>query len=85
VRLDRDLSKLHRANEVYLRNSDMTEVERNHRLVEVYVLAEAEWLKGQSIVEKALKDRGLEVHAFVFDKNYMSCVILDEVSSKDTT
>lgn len=40
--------------------------------------AEVEWLRSQPTVAKAMADRGLEVHAFVFDKEKEACVRLVE-------
>jgi carbonic anhydrase len=77
---DRDLSMLHAANETYILDHDksMVEEERNRHLTELFTLAEAEWLKKQSIVIKAMQERDLKVHAFVFDKKANMCVRLVE-------
>lgn len=75
---NRDLSKLHAANEAALKSS-MTEADKNRHLVEVYILAEAEWLRKQPVVQKAMKERSLKVHAIVFDKATASAVQLLEV------
>jgi carbonic anhydrase len=40
------------------------------------VLAEVDWLKRQEKVKKAMKDRGLQIHAFVFDRLTERCVRL---------
>jgi len=74
----RDLSTLHKANEAYLNEADkgMDAEERSCRLVEVYVLAEGEWLKKLPSVAKAMKERGLQVHTFVFDKQKNASVTL---------
>jgi carbonic anhydrase len=42
--------------------------DRDRILEEVYVLAETEWLRNQPSVKKAMSERGLQVHAFVYDK-----------------
>lgn len=47
----------------------------------MYVQAEADWLRNQPTVAKAIKERGLEVHAFVFDKEKEACVKLVAESS----
>ncbi|KAI9731112.1 MAG: hypothetical protein M1818_007970 [Claussenomyces sp. TS43310] len=74
----KDLSTLHAANESVLESS-MSETEKDRHLIEVYILAEAEWLKKQPIVQKAMQERGLKVHAFVFDKGTNACARLVEV------
>jgi len=77
----KDLKKLHVANEEYLGpHADMEEEDRDRHLVEVYVLAEAEWIKKQPVVAKAIQERGLQVHAFVFDKHSAASVRLVEIS-----
>jgi len=73
----KDLRKLSAANEEYLHGA-MEAEDRDRHLVEVYVLAEAEWLKKQPTVAKAIQERGLQVHAFVFDKRRLACVRLVE-------
>lgn len=40
--------------------------------------AEVEWLREQPTVAKAIADRGLKVHAFVFDKEKEASVRLVE-------
>lgn len=40
--------------------------------------AEVQWLREQPTVAKAIADRGLKVHAFVFDKEKEACVRLVE-------
>lgn len=40
--------------------------------------AEVEWLRSQPTVAKAIAERGLLVHAFVFDKEKEACVRLVE-------
>jgi carbonic anhydrase len=49
-----------------------------HRLEEVYVLAEVDWLKRQPNVKKAIQDRGMQIHAFVYDKEEDKSVRLIE-------
>lgn len=57
------------------------EYSRCHRIEEVYVLAEVDWLKRQPNVKRAMKEWGLQVHAFVFDKERGTCVRLVERKS----
>ena len=61
-----DFSKLRKANESFL--ASKPEETRDRQLVEIYVLAEVDWLKTQPTVKKAIEERGLQIHAFVFDK-----------------
>lgn len=72
----RDLSKLRKANESFL--SSKPEETRDRHLVEIYVLAEANWLKTQSTVMRAIEERGLQIHSFVFDKEKEKTVRLVE-------
>lgn len=51
---------------------------RHRKLEEVYVLAEVGWLRKQESVKKAIEERGLQVHGFVFDKESGGCVRLVE-------
>jgi carbonic anhydrase len=78
----RDLNILHAANDAYLDGDDFSvgKVHRDRHLEEVYVLAECEWLREQPTVKLAIEERGLKVHGFVFDKNKMACVKLEEKS-----
>lgn len=76
-----DLSKLRKANESFL--SALAPEERDRHLVEIYVLAEANWLRTQPTVAKAIADRGLKIHSFVFDKEKEKTVQLVEEESKD--
>ncbi len=55
---------------------------RHRRLEEVYVLAEVGWLKRQPNVQKAIQERGLQIHAFVYDKVTNTCVRLVEGKSE---
>jgi carbonic anhydrase len=55
-----------------------SEKSREQRLEETYVLEEADWLRSQTNVNKAIQDRGLKIHAFVYDKNKNSCARLVE-------
>ncbi|OBT90925.1 hypothetical protein VE02_00248 [Pseudogymnoascus sp. 03VT05] len=71
-----DLSRLRAANDALL--PDMETVKRDRHLAEVYVQAEVEWVRSQPTVAKAIADRGLKVHAFVFDKEEEACVRLVE-------
>jgi carbonic anhydrase len=47
-------------------------------LAEVSVLAEIAWLKEQANVKAAIEERGVQIHAFVFDKVEGRCVQLIE-------
>jgi carbonic anhydrase len=51
---------------------------RHRKLEEVYVLAEVGWLRRQEIVRKAIEERGLQIHPFVYDKDTNQCVKLVE-------
>ncbi len=81
----KDLSTLRAANDSFLTSVDP--VTRDHHLVEVYVLAEVNWLKTHPVVKKAIEERGLKVHAFVFDKEKEATMQLiegDRPESKET-
>jgi carbonic anhydrase len=79
---NRDVAKLHDVNERHLSLTDesMDERSKNHRLEEVYVLAEVDWLKRQPNVKEAIRDRGLQIHAFVYQKENNKCVRLVETA-----
>lgn len=77
-----DLSKLRKANESFL--SSKPEETRDRHLVEIYVLAEANWLKTQPTVKKAIEERGLQIHSFVFDKEKEKTVRLVEEEEEKT-
>ncbi|KFY09094.1 hypothetical protein V492_05625, partial [Pseudogymnoascus sp. VKM F-4246] len=70
-----DLSRLRAANDAL---PDLEPANRDRHLAEVYVQAETEWLRSQPTVAKAIADRGLQVHAFVFDKEKEASVRLVE-------
>lgn len=76
----RDITTLHTLDEEHLRRHEgMTDRHKiEHRLEEIYVLAEVEWLTRQGIVRSAIQDRGLQIHAFVFDKDKKQCSRLIE-------
>lgn len=76
----RDITRLHRTNAEYLskRNDPPNAQDRDRILEELYVLAEAEWLRSQPNVQKAVSERGLQIHAFVYDKIQNQCVRLVE-------
>jgi carbonic anhydrase len=57
---------------------DTSDRERDRILEEIYVLAETEWIRKQPNVKKAMAERGLQVHAFVYDKIRNRCVRLVE-------
>lgn len=77
MRIPRDLSTLHAANDAYL-NGNVGNEQRDAHLEEVYILAECEWLRTQPTVIKAIQERGLKINGFVFDKSKSSCVRLVE-------
>jgi carbonic anhydrase len=70
-------------NAEYLSNTTdpPNEQDRDRILEEVYVLAETEWLRNQPNVTKAITERGLQIHAFVYDKTQNRCVRLVESES----
>jgi carbonic anhydrase len=51
--------------------------DRDRRLVELNVLAEVRWVMQQPSVMKAVRERGMEVHGFVYDLVQRSCVKLE--------
>jgi len=81
--LRRDITTLHTLDEAYLRADEgMTDVPKiEHRLEEIYVLAEVDWLYEQPNVQKAIRERGLQIHALVYDKNKKLCSRLIETLS----
>lgn len=76
----RDITKLHKLNDKYLGEfkGKFDERSREHRLEEVYTLAETDWLRRQPNVMAAIQERGLQVHAFVYDREKNACVKLVE-------
>jgi carbonic anhydrase len=58
--------------------SDINAYCRHRKLEEVYVLAEAGWLRRQENVKRAIEERGLKIHPFVYDKETNQCVELVE-------
>jgi carbonic anhydrase len=78
--LNRDVTKLHAHNERHLSivNIDIEDTERDKKLEEVHVLTQTDWLRKQPNVLKAIKERGLQIHAFVYDKEKNECVRLVE-------
>jgi carbonic anhydrase len=58
--------------------SSLDEDCRHRRLEEVYVLAEVGWLKREPHVKKAIEERGLQIHPFVYDKDKNTCFRLVE-------
>ena len=83
----RDVTKIHSISERHLSISDgaLDERSKDRRLEEVYVLAEVDWLKKQPNVKKAIEERGLAVHAFVYDKEMNGWVMLMEVEEEKVT
>ncbi|KAL2073918.1 hypothetical protein VTL71DRAFT_11244 [Oculimacula yallundae] len=80
----KNITKLHHMNEDYFEKveSGLDDYCRHRRLEEVYVLAEVGWLKRQEHVMAAMKERGLQVHGFVYDKERKGCVRLVEEGEK---
>ncbi|KAH8602277.1 carbonic anhydrase [Bisporella sp. PMI_857] len=75
----RDISELHAIDERLLRKEGMTDERMiEHRLEEMFVLAEVKWLEEQPNVKKAIKEDGLKIHSFVYDKDTNQCVRLIE-------
>ncbi|TVY56626.1 Carbonic anhydrase [Lachnellula suecica] len=76
----KDITKLHKLNDEFLELSDrkVDETSREHRLEEVYTLAETDWLAKQPNVKAAIRERGLQTHAFIYDKDSNTCVRLVE-------
>jgi carbonic anhydrase len=77
---NRDVTRLHRMNIEYLSkaNNPANEQNQDRILEETYVLAETDWLRNQPNVKKAMNERGLQIHAFVYDKRENRCVRLIE-------
>lgn len=76
--LYRDVTKLCILNEEHLSLSGLDARSTAHRLEEIYVLAEVDWLKKQPNVKGAIRDRGLQIHAFVYDRERNTSVMLVE-------
>jgi len=77
----RDVTNLHTATSRSLSHPSsptLTPIAKEHRLEEVYVLAEVDWLKKQPNVRTAMNERGMKVHALVFDKDQNRCMQLIE-------
>ncbi|KAG0645730.1 Carbonate deHydratase [Hyphodiscus hymeniophilus] len=55
-----------------------SERSREQRLEETYLLHEVDWLKKEEHVQRAIRERGLIVHTFVYDKTRNECVRLVE-------
>jgi len=66
-------------------NEKVNEINRAGTLEEVYVLAETGWLRDQPNVKKAMSERGLQIHAFVYDKEKNGCVRLVESGKTNGT
>lgn len=82
----RPITQLHNLDDSYLSshhiNGFHNKTAKEARFEELYVLAEVEWLKQQEIVRTAIEERGLQVHAFVYDKEKNICLRLEEVEAK---
>jgi len=78
----KDLTKLYKIYSAFLENSGgaekMDERNRDRRFEEIYVLAEVEWLGKQPNVKKAMEERRLQIHAFVYDRERNACMRLIE-------
>ncbi|TVY85896.1 Carbonic anhydrase [Lachnellula willkommii] len=75
----KDITRLHKMNDEFLSlEGKFDERSREHRLEEIYTLAEAGWLSRQPNVKKAIQERGLQIHAFVYDRETDSAVRLVE-------
>ena len=74
------MTKLHRITAEHLSstNEKVSERTRARTLEEIYVLAEVEWLRNQPNVNKCMSEKGLQIHAFVYDKEKNGCVRLVE-------
>jgi carbonic anhydrase len=82
--MSRDIVKLHKMNDKFLGDfkEKFDERSREHRLEEVYTLAEADWLRRQPNVKAAIRERGLQIHAFVYGRQRNACVRLVEKEGK---
>jgi carbonic anhydrase len=54
--------------------------ERDRRLVELNILVQVNWIMQQPSVVKAIHERGLKVHGFVYNSVQRSCVRLEVTS-----
>ncbi|KAG9237309.1 carbonic anhydrase [Amylocarpus encephaloides] len=74
----KDVAKLHDQTTLDLseKHIDLPQDDLYHRFEEVYVLAEIDWLKRQPLVQKAVNERGMQIHAFVWDEEAAACVQL---------
>ncbi|TVY25311.1 Carbonic anhydrase [Lachnellula hyalina] len=83
----KDIARLHKMNEEFLGEVKDKSDERSHehRLEEIYTLAEAGWLRRQPNVKEAIRERGLQIHAFVYDRETNSAVRLVEIDEKRET
>jgi carbonic anhydrase len=73
-----DLNELREVSEVF--EPDTGIEERDRRLVELNVLAQIYWTMKQPIVMKAVRERDMKVHGFVYDLVQRSCVRLEITS-----
>ncbi|KAL3420548.1 carbonic anhydrase [Phlyctema vagabunda] len=72
----KDVTKLH----TRFSSSDVSQnSDKSRQFEEIYVLAEVQWLKKQPIVKQAIEERGLQVHALVFDreKNHVVRLVVE--------
>jgi carbonic anhydrase len=56
---------------------------RERKLEEVYVLTQTDWLRRQPNILKAIKERGLQIYVFMYNREKNECVRL--VESKKTS
>jgi carbonic anhydrase len=74
--INSDLNELRAANKDRLGQGTGLE-ERDRQLVELNVLAEVHWIMQQPSVMKAVRERGMGVHGFVYDSVRKLCVKLE--------
>ncbi|CAG8949182.1 hypothetical protein HYFRA_00004805 [Hymenoscyphus fraxineus] len=74
----KDVAQLHRHHTLDLSEKHiiLPEHDLQHRFEDIYVLAEVDWLKRQPLVKKAMEERGMQIHAFVWDEETNGCVQL---------
>jgi carbonic anhydrase len=74
-----DLDELREVSERFF-EEDVGVEERDRRLVELNVLAQVHWVTQQASVMRAIRERGMEVHGFVYNSAQRSCVELEIIS-----
>jgi carbonic anhydrase len=78
-----DLDELREVSERFF-EEDVGVEERDRRLVELNVLAQVHWVTQQASVMKAIRERGMKVHGFVYNSAQRSCVELEIISQANT-